>query len=181
LLEGLIMLFLIMLGFIALCVIFGAVINDWHRGEGAAAGLFVGFVITVFGFMCLQFIGMATQQKSEQVTYRVELASLRDGSETEGHFYLHRGQIGEVAYFSYYRGNGDGSYSLDKKEADRSVVIPDATPETAHVMITDDIHTCMPSWWFVTCPTPNVSGIYVHGDFHVPADSIKQDFVLDAQ
>lgn len=175
------MLFFIIVGFIVLCAIIGVICNDWDRGEGFLIGGFVGFVIAIIGFMVLQFVGMATQQKTEQVTYRVDLASLRDGSETEGHFYLHRGQIGEVAYFSYYKNNGNNTYSLDKKEADRSVVIPDATPQTAHAMITDEIHTCMPNWWFVACPEPAVSGIYLHGDFHVPADSIKQDFVLDAQ
>jgi hypothetical protein len=135
--------------------------------------------------MGLQIVGSMVNTKTERVTYRVDLASLKDGSQVEGEFYgglfVSRGQIGEVQYFSFYKDNGNGSFSLDKKEADRSVIIPDATPETAHLIITDDITTCTTTWWFVACGDPNPSGIYIHGDYHVPAGSIKNDFVLDAE
>lgn len=160
--------------------------DDFWYADDFFSAIMVMFFVTGIPFAIFQLGHYGSAHKVENVTYDIKLASLADNSQLNGRIrggmFAVRGTINEVEYFSFYKANGDGSYSLDKKEADRSVVFPDATPETAYVRITDEITTCkQEAKWYNLGGCDSTSGIYVRGEFHVPEGSIANDFALDAQ
>ncbi len=144
------------------------------------------FVLNMFIFGLLyvlsQLIGMAINTYEIPEHHETRIVSLQDGSQIHGDFsgglFLSRGSIDQVEYFSYYKDNGDGSYSLEKQIASASVIIPDATPETARLVSDSVLIHCEYKWWSTWCSPDR--GEYRRGEFHVPANSIKNDFVLDA-
>lgn len=172
-----------------LVLIFAISMSTDVYGIGDRIGNFIlfGIIGSVFAILILLVVngvGSAFMQADTNTTYTQKLASLKDGTGIQGDFYgglfVSRGQIGDTQNFSYYVDNGNGSYRLDKRDATQSTIWQDASAGDAHVDITDTIHSCKPAnWWFLGCGEP--TGTFVHADFHVPADSIKQDFELDAQ
>lgn len=157
--------------------------TDNDRLEGAARGFTVGLVVFGAIYVLSQFVGMMVNTHTTQEHNYIKIVSLQDGSQVQGT--IHSGlfvtqvNIDEMEWFSYYRDNGDGSYSFDKQLASLSSIIPDATPSTAHISSTSSFTHCEKKWWSTWCGTD--SGIYDHGDFHVPAGSIENNFVLDAK
>lgn len=178
-------LFLIFVGIAITIGIIAAIVDEYDKWDSFFAGTFISGIALTVVFMFVQLFGLGMNTKVEEVKYSVPIVSINDGTGVEGQMYgglfVTRGYINDTQHFSYYKNNGNGSYSLEKREADRSVIIPDATPETARLDITDSITTCKTTWWSMLCQSPNPSGIYVHGEFHVPANSIKNEFELDAQ
>lgn len=164
----------------------------WRSGETKFTVFMSWFTIflSIFSLLYIiaQIFGWVYYTKTETVSYDVKIVSLQDGSQINGQFsgshFVMRGNINQVEYFQYYKDNQNGSFSLDKKEADRSIIIPDATSETAYVKIIDEITSYKPpkdsGWWLMPSNRSN-TGIYVHGEFHVPANSIQNNFVLDAK
>ena len=145
---------------------------------GIGAGVVLGMV-----FMLAQVYGQTTGQKPTDVTYSQQLVSIKDGTGVEGRFsgglFVSRGYIQDTQVFTYYRVVAPGQYSLDKRNATQSVIVTDATADTARVDITDRVYTCEPTWYMPHCqPKANE---FVWASFHVPADSIQQTYELDAQ
>lgn len=152
--------------------------------------VFVGVLVVclivsggIFGVF--QAIGWSKGVKVENVTYPVKIVSLNDGTGIEGSLYsglfVTRGSINDTQHFSYYRDTGNGGYALEKRDAGASTIHLDATPATARVDVTDEVTTCSKekSWWYIGCNSS--SAVFVHADFHVPINSIKNEFELDAQ
>lgn len=175
----------IFIAVVILAGIIGYAVSDssWDRGgDGFMAAVAVGMIFGI-PLLFLNLYGMAKNTTEKEVQYDIPIVSLQDGSQVEGSIsgglFVIQGTIGETQYFSYYKNNGNNTYSLEKREADRSVIVPDATPATAYVHVTDALKHCERTWWSFFCEAD--SGRFVHADFHVPANSIKNDFVLDAQ
>lgn len=158
----------------------------WDYGGDFFSAIMVMGLITGTFFIIVQGHGISKGHNKEIVTYNIPLASLNDNSQINGKFsgslFVRRGTINQVEYFSFYKANGDGSYSLDKKEADRSVIFPDTPADRAYVRITDEITRCKrEATWYYMFGCDTTTGIYVRGEFHVPEGSIAEDFALDAQ
>jgi hypothetical protein len=157
---------------------------DWaEKFLGLLFGLFIGGVLAVGVAVILGIVGQVVNTTKTVSHYSQKIVSLQDGSQVQGSMsgglFLVRGQIGETQYFSYYRQTGENTFNLDKRETGASNIITDATAETARVDITDEISVCRSTWWSICDEKP--TGISVHADFHVPANSVKNDFELDAQ
>lgn len=171
----LILIFIIV--FLLLSIVFGSILDDFGAGSAVA------FVAAICSFVILEFIGMVINTHETPVHVTTKIVSLQDGSQINGHIsgglFVVSGYIDEAQWFSYYKDNGDGSYSLEKQLADHSSIIPDATPQTARLEADTTITHCYKKWWSLMCQPP--SGVYNHGDFHVPPNSITNSFVLDAK
>lgn len=175
---------------LALCVIIStiAAVKEYeYWGLGLASvtfaftGIFTG-AISMLILVAASGIGQSMNTTQSSTTRSENLVSIQDGKGIDGKFYgglfLTRGYIQDTQQFSYYQKNGNGSYKLDKRPADRSTIWMDATPETARVDITDSIYTCTEGWWYF-CPAQR--GEFAHADFHIPPGSIKEEYTLDTQ
>lgn len=144
-----------------------------------ATAAFILFLFYAFS----QFALAVINTKREEVTYRQNLVSLQDGKGLSGTIsggvFIMRGQVNDTQYFSYYVRNDDGSYRLDKRDATKSTIWQDATPKTAYVDITDAVHNCKTTWYSTWCLIEAPE--FVRADFHIPPESIQEDFQLDAQ
>lgn len=166
-------------------VLFGVFMawDDYERGITFFVSAFITFMILFLPFLGLQYWGSLKYEKVENVTYSQKIVSLNDGTGVEGSGYggmfVYRSYIADTQHFSYYREVGPSQYVLEKRDAGASTIHADATLETARLDITDGVWSCQSTWWYVCVgQRPNY---FVHADFHVPADSIKNDFTLDAQ
>jgi len=145
--------------------------------------LFVFGFMAAFVFGAIQLVGYNIGIKEKVVEYTVKIVSLKDNTRTEASgSLLTKVNLDERDYFSFYKVNQDGSYSIDKKIVENSVIIPDATPETSYIKITDKItsNSMKNSWWYIS-QDDTYRGEYLHGEFHVPANSVKNDYILDAE
>lgn len=102
----------------------------------------------------------------------IELYNLKDGSNIEGSFFLGSGRIDEKLVYTFYE-NVNGGAKLNNADADKAIVYqgnidkPYAKRQTS----------CVSHWsWLTSC----VSDKRIT-EFHVPENSIKQNFVLDAE
>lgn len=158
-------------------------ISQWRREESNTAVVMLSIAAAFLSLLIVNVIGVGVVTTAKDVTYSQKLVSIKDGTGIEGNIYgglfVMRGQINDTQNFSYYRVNENGSFSLDKRTATQSTIWQDATPQTARVDVTDRVYGCEPTWWAVMCQFQNNE--FVHADFHVPGESIKQDFTLDAQ
>lgn len=176
-------LLIILAMFWVLCIAFFAWIDECDRFGGAGLGFILGFCASAVVIVIAMGLGSAFQHPTHLTTHRHTLVTLNDGSSTHGSLYgsvfVVMGQVDQQQEFRYYLKDGDGSFRLERRAADKSKIFPDATQKTAHVDITDKVTTCKPAWWYLCGPTPDVE--FVHADFHVPVGSIVNDFKLDAQ
>lgn len=157
---------------------------DGWRLDGAGVEMFTTAVILGIPFIVIQGIGLASRSSEENVTYSVPIVSLNDGKGMKGTIsgglFVIRGEFQDTQHFSYYRKDPNGSYLLEKRPAEASSIWLDATAETARVDVTDKVYKCKggSTWWFLGCGSPSPE--FVHADFHVPANSIVNQF-LDAE
>jgi len=171
---------------IVISIIISAILanHNWGFQFGEFIIWFMLFVmLSVVLFSVIQLLGCNINRQEKIVNYTVKIVSLKDNSQINGSgSFLSRINIDEEEYFSFYKVNADGSYSMDKKITRNSVIIPDATPENSYIKITDKItwNSLKNNWWFIFEDTTE-HGDYLHGEFHVPANSIKNDYVLDAE
>lgn len=169
---------------IAIALIF-AVIIAWHEDDkfnAFMATFLCTTMVFVFMFLAVQFIGNVKNRKLVSNVYPIKIVSLQDNSQINGSvsggLFVTRGIVGENEYFSFYREHEDGTYSLHKFPAAQSVIVPDSTPQTAHIIVTDQHYSCKSNWWLLCGDQP---AFFAHAEFHVPANSITSDFVLDAE
>lgn len=157
--------------------------NKPDRVDGFMAW-FVGALMIVGCLYLLSqtFLGMLNVT-STQVTYTQKLVSLNDGKGLEGQIYggvfMTTGYVNDTQHFAYYREVAPGQYALDKRDARQSTILTDATAETARVDITDTVYDCKTTWYSTWCFANPAE--FTHADFHVPANSIKESFELDAR
>lgn len=140
-------------------------------------------LFTIAFYIFSQVLLGVLNTKSENVTYSQQLVSVNDGTgvdgKVSGSIFIISGKVEDTQHFSYYVKETNGSYRLDKRSAQKSSIWQDSTPETARVDVTDTISKCNTTWYSTFCfKTPTE---LVHADFHIPANSIKEDFVLDAR
>lgn len=147
-------------------------------------GVFFGGLIIGLLFLLIQTGIYEVTANVHQEKHTEKIVSLADGKGVEGQIgggiFIMSGYIQDTQHFAYYREKAPNAYTLEKRDAGASTIHTDATPETARVEITDNIKTCEPSIWQICWGTPPTAS-FAHADFHVPANSIKQQFELDAQ
>lgn len=155
----------------------------YKRSENTFTVYFIGLMMSLMFLLLVNISSLSITARSENITYSQPIVSLNDGKGIEGSvtggFFVMSAQIGDTQNFAYYRKNDNGSLSLDKRTAPQSTIWQDAAPETAHIDVTDRIWSCKPTWYAVLC-TYNQNE-FIHADFHIPPNSIKQSFELDAQ
>lgn len=172
---------------IVISIIISAVISknsySWCDFFGFTALLTCFMFLSAFIFGTIQLVGFNINRQEKIVNYTVKIVSLKDNSQINGSgSLLSKVNIDEKEYFLFYKVNTDGSYSIDKKIAANSVIIPDATPDNSYIKITDKItwSSLKNNWWFIFQDSTE-HGDYLHGEFHVPANSVKNDYILDAE
>lgn len=125
----------------------------------------------------------ATEITSDTVIISHNIVSMKDGTSTEGSFFLGSGVIGNKPSFTYYEQDASGAVRLKHVNAnDASVVQYDGPPKVTEEC---DSYKDSPTLW--TWP---IGDIWAEDDidcwgenivFYVPEGSVKTDFVLDAE
>lgn len=117
----------------------------------------------------------------DKIEVEHKIRVMKDGSETQGSFFLGSGSVDGEPAFMYYEVDENGAARLKDVDADRaSVVETDGTPRV--VQECDDFRD-VPE--FLTFPINMFTdgGIDCYGDytFYVPKGSIRDGYVLDAE
>lgn len=160
--------------------------SGWGNFEDTFIGVLLAFTLYAGCFVILQMIGAVISTTTKEVTYPVPIVTLNDGKGMKGRIsggmFVIRGSFEDTQHFSYYRKEADGSFLLEKRPATASKIWLDATAETARVDITDTVYGCEPKhWWVVWGCGDGRPATFVRADFHIPADSIVNEFELDAE
>jgi len=165
-----------------LLAIFGS--DDWDRGLNTLAAFLLGGFLLFITLVTTNAVGYENTKKVTTTTHTHSIVSLNDGTgiagSVRGGLFVIRGQINDTQHFSYYVRNEDGSFKLEKRAAEQSTIHTDATPEAARIDVTDKITSCTAKWWLL-CDESQKTVEFSHADFHVPQDSLVNDFSLDAQ
>lgn len=154
-----------------LIVIICAAIGAFLMYDGWIEEIFLGGII---GALCglipaAIIVIMLAVPLTTTESRKTPIAALGDGSSISGRFYLGSGTIDEKMVFNYYADNG-GSYSLMQAGAEiSSIVEDDGKYVETSVKVT-------PSRWY-TFGMETVT----HVTFHVPKNSVKNNYILDAQ
>ncbi len=118
----------------------------------------------------------------DDVVLEYNLKAMQDGSSTTGSFFLGSGTINDVPSFMYYVEYDDGSVSLESAYASDSVVVEtDENPRvTYECEYYGDIPTALiwPVNHFGTDGDYDCTGTVT---FYVPENSVKSQYVLDAE
>ena len=141
----------------------------WFAGW-VAVGLFLGFVAT--------FIALDATQ--EHVPVENKIASLSDGMGTSGSFFLGSGSIDSEPVFFYYAGDNTNGFRLKHVDAaDASIIEFDGEPYM--VRYCGDLDTA-PEWidFNRVDSEPECAG-WDRTVFYVPAGSIQNNYILDAE
>lgn len=175
------MIFWIALALVAIAIIFVFVMS-LIDGEGIPTSIGITLITAFFGAIALgaviglTFLAMAifgaqsTGSESRSSTY--ELRAVASGSKTSGSFFLGAGSIDGKRTISYIY-EKDGWSQLAQVEADNSRIAEDATPSTSTLTSTTvDYYV----WWALPW---NAWHKTTH-DFHVPADSVVDNFEVSA-
>lgn len=177
------MVLLIILCCIALILAILVAINDeWEPALAFVGTLLASAFISFLILLIVNGIGYQIVKEESYSSYSIKLASLTDGTGIEGKIsggiFISRGYIKDTQNYSYYAKNNDGSFNLQKRDADKSTIWQDVSPDNAHVLITDKIEKCSPRWWLLLCGEEKKS--FYKADFHVPEGSITNEYRLDA-
>ena len=137
-------------------------------------------IVLVIGALAL-FVSYAynTGEVSRIYSYStttIPIASLSDGSEASGSFFLGCGAVNGVSYYYYYTGSGHGPYSLQKIRVDDVDIFTDENTPPAYIHAIPiyqtfhrDGRTEIHSDW----------SNQTRQEFHVPENTIVKSFVLD--
>lgn len=136
-------------------------------------GLFVGLVID----------GPVNWAMREKTDFTYNLATLNDGRETQGSFFLGSGTIDSVPSFMFYEEDGDGYVLRDWPASSSRVVETTGEP---HVVYTCDDYSDVPRPFRWTAVMITEDGDYIDCQhafvtFYVPPGSVKREVTLDAQ
>lgn len=166
---------------VVLITIITAIVSEDE--DDTVAAFLAASVVFILLYLVSQTAGMIMNTHDIHQQNITPIVSLQDGSQIQGQFsgnlFVMQGTINQVEYFSYYHSLGNGAYALDKQLTSLSDIVPDATPDSAYLYSTSTLTHCVKQWWSTWCSAD--SGIYNHGDFHVPPGSITNNFVLDAK
>jgi len=152
----------------------GGILDPNHTMEETMRGyLNVRETLVILGvssacIFCLVFL-VGSAIFTHEVPYRIDLKSLNDGSEIQGHFFLGSGSIRQEPQFVAYAKTARGGYVLKTFPADMSTIYMD-------------------SWIPYVVVWHSESDFIVHSengisayDFHVPPGTIVEKYVLDGQ
>lgn len=161
---------------VGLAVLFGIAVllkeaYDWsERVAIILLGGSLGIILWVFASMILSFLVNLPLHKTYS-TERKDLTILQDGTQTTGSFFLGIGSFDGEQKYSYYVSQNGGS-KLEQTKADTVTVYQDS--EEAYLL--QQTYCKTSADWLTFC----VSDGRVT-EIHVPKNTIKQNFVLDAK
>ena len=131
----------------------------------------VAAFITGTGLMLLIFIFGYSLPKTNHYE-RVDIVSLQDGSSIEGGFFLGTGYIDGSMKYSFYEKSGEG-FKLTQVDSKDTIVYQ--SKEKPYAMRESG---CDGNWqWIAPC----LYDSDIVTEIHVPAGSIKENFVLDTE
>lgn len=178
------MILLIILGLIS---IVGSILyarsESWDMFDDFTSGLLFSGVLLGMVFLLVQlFTYEGSLTKRPNITTQ-KIVSLNDGTGIEGRFsgglFVMSGYINDTQHFAYYRELAPNTYMLEKRNATTSAIHTDATPETAHLDLSEEVTICKRHWYNLCDEKPHVT--FIHANFHVPPNSVQNTFNLDAQ
>lgn len=140
------------------------------------------FVGWVAGGILIGLIATMIVMNASQDYVRIEnkIASLNDGMSTSGSFFLGSGSIDSEPVFFYYSGDNTNGFRLRHVDASAASII-EFNGEPYMVRYCGDISTA-PSWldFDKTDPVPECRD-WDKTVFYVPAGSIQNNYILDAE
>lgn len=164
------MIFAILIFLVPIIGIIVGIIKGWDFFEKIGCAFGLGFL----GFIAVLLIGLPLAfNLPKTIEYEnVELVTLQDGSSQRGSFFLGSGFIDGVQKYTYYSKSGD-AFQLRSVDAEDVLVFQD----TKNPYVRHEKSCTSPRDWLIECAidTDRVTEI------HVPKNSIKADFVLDAK
>jgi len=132
-------------------------------------GLLMGIFAAIFLFGIMLTISVFVPHHF--TTEKKNLFVLQDGTQTGGSFFLGIGTIDGTPTYTYYVQEGKGA-KLANTEADEVIVYQDT--DKAYLVQQTDCKTNIE--WLIKCATDERVT-----EIHVPKNTIKQNFVLDAK
>lgn len=128
-------------------------IEDRHRhrqwSDAGSYALYTGFLIAILGAGILGTMAIIAMFMPKHVSavYQTNLQAISTSSGTTGSFFLGTGSIDSTLYYVYYAKSADGSFRMDKIEADSVSIVESGSQEPAL------IRTCYspPEWWMKGC------------------------------
>lgn len=147
--------------------------DGWGFGEKVVFGILGLFVVglgLVGGTLVAAAFGYFIPSH-RVLDKRVELVALQDNIGLEGHFFLGTGQIDSKQKYFYYRKNGD-AYKADSQNADGAIIYQDEL--TAPYLLTYNSEFNRSFWYAIGIPSKSQDS-----EFHIPKNSIKENFTLD--
>lgn len=157
-----------------LCII-AFTAEDGIAGFLGALVLGGGFILVIWALLTLL---LGSLLPHTNIYENKSLVALQDGTQTVGSFFLGYGHIDGVPKYTYYVQNG-GGYRLQNADAEKIDVYQDT--DKPYIKVST---SCYGRWtWLVICNSgmSNTSGDDAVSEIHVPKNTIKQDFVLDAK
>lgn len=144
----------------------------WRDGEVLPflGPTFVGTVIVAGVALVCASVGAALGSSSI-VTDRAELAALSNGSSVQGSFFLGSGRVDGKRVLNYVEQH-DGYSTLEQVDADDSRIYEDE-PDSPYLVTQWEVRDTSWVWW------PWDFWGQPRYDFHIPADSIVESYVID--
>lgn len=150
-------------------------VTEFEDGIGTRLfGVFLVCIFAVVGFMTGILAGGLVAQigPHEFTTKRTQLAALGDSNQLQGRFFLGSGSIDSMPTYTFYEQLENGGNVLRNADADGVTVFQDSDRPYA----VEEVECKTNYEWLAICiDDPQLI------EFHVPLNSIKNNFVLDAE
>jgi hypothetical protein len=163
----------IIIGLVVLVTVIGGM-DPWDGPSfimSLLVGAGVGFGAWIGSFLGLTALANGMQDETYQYT-GIDIVALQDGNATQGSFFLGTGVIDSTPKYTFYI-NESGAKQLVSIDANDIRVYDNAD----HPYVVRQ-HDCELSWgdWFAVCMDSDR-----YTEVHVPAGTIRSDYVLDAK
>lgn len=145
-------------------------LNDWYSPILSALFFALGTILIGIPLAFLFNFLLSRPMDKHYMTERNNLAVLQDSVQTQGAFFLGSGVIGGTPKYTFYREDGTGK-KLESVDASTVTVYEDT--DKPYLIRQTDCKTSM-TWLAYCFSDERVTEI------HVPKNTIKQNYVLDA-
>jgi len=154
-------------------------------GDDMASSLFgtiivnglMTIVIVSLGLFIGGLVAWALPAKTKPITDTYKIVNLQDNSATQGQFFLGSGYIdGTIKYAFYYKTDNEEGYKLKVINSSNVIIkYSDTVKCLRHRQVKEDSFIN----WFAFDDLSDE--LYMTFEIYIPKNSIKQNFVLDAQ
>lgn len=162
----------LVLGFVGLSLLGGAVVAD-SRGGKIAAGVVGGILVLACAFVAIsEYVLSRGADEVWTVDDTTALASLANASEVEGSGGMFVSRVEEKNVLRYVEARDDGGFELKEIDADGVTIYEDADKDSARI----DVESCHregvdPDSLSYSCGTRT--------RVHVPKGTVSTDFEVD--